>query len=152
MTSITNPKYFEEKKREIFERARSLSEQESRDAIDELIEYEGKLADAQALSSEYEQALRELSLDKLSGKTASTLQKVAFVLHKNAEMLELNGPSRFRSHSSGGYRVSFYEEYYFFMDRHMILDALTWPFFGVEKAKLRPEQIEFLDRKCADRS
>ena len=142
---IWNPMHEEMQLREALADARRLSERESRAAIDDLFEFERKLPELRALSEAYERALDELlPAKKLSEETASTLSKVRDYLAFDGE--PLRRPSFLVDASD--YGVVFRKGCYFFFGRPRALDVPGHAFFGVEKAKLGPEQIEFLDRKC----
>ena len=113
---------------------------------------ERNLAEAHTIRAAYEQALKELSSINLSRETVSTLEKVDIYLIDKERSLLCGGPSRSEWCFRDSFVVSSYKDCYLFFDSSEVKadDLPIRPFFVVEKAKLRPGQIEFLDAKCTN--
>ena len=144
MVWIYNPLQEERTEREYLQKARDLSEQESRKMVDFLIRYENILEEARQKSKEI--------LDS-SPFSRNEFEKLCFTLdriRRELDDMEKEFPYLLPSHGEI-YWPAFRKGCYFFYKPTMMIPSIpSIPllFFSVEQAKLLPEQIEFLDGKC----
>ena len=146
---IVNPKEEERKKREALQQAHDLSEAESQAGVDNFIKREIAY---QSLPARFREMCGE-AMDKPFSKM------VLLELSRDLECLYEELDARDRKSPCSGYSsdlvygVVFRDECYFFYESdQMMIPRIPHLFFCVEKSKLRPEQIEFLEGKITEQN
>ena len=139
----------ERKKREALQQAHDLSEEESRDSVDNFIKREMVY---RSLPARFREMCNK-ALDEPFSKMA--LLKLSQELENlYGDLVEMDRQSPFPEYSPDQvYGVVFSNGCYFFYSSDpMMLPSIPHLFFCVEKAKLRPEQIEFLEGKISEQN
>ena len=149
MEWIYNHEAEERKKREALQQAHDLSEAESQAGVDDFIKRETA---HESLSARFREMCKEAMDKPFSEKVLLELSRGLECLYR--ELDEMDRRSPFPEYSPDQvYGVVFSNGCYFFYSSNpMRLPSIPHLFFCVEKAKLRPEQIEFLEGKISEQN
>ena len=149
MVWIYNHEAEERKKREALQQAHDLSEAESRDRVDNFIEREMVY---RSLPARVREMCNKALDESFSKENLMILVHDLECLYR--ELNEMDRRSPFPEYSPDQvYGVVFSNGCYFFYSSNpMMLPSIPHLFLCVEKAKLRPEQIEFLEGKISEQN
>ena len=144
---IYNEEAAERERREALQQAHDLSEAESRDKVDAFIKNE---IGHTLFPARFREMCKEAMDKPFSKMVLLELSHDLECLYRDLERTDRESPF-FRCFSDRVYGIAFRDGCYFFYESNPdMLPRIPHLFFCVEKVKLRPDQIEFMDGKISE--